>query len=146
MKKITLFLSFMLAFSSILSAQSTAEKEVAASITSLVKAMISVDDASLNALIAEQLSYGHSSGLVETKKEFIGQVTGRKTVYTDIIISNQVITVSGDVAICRNQSNMIMNVDNKPAELNLLVMMVWQKQNGQWKLLARQAVRKPETK
>ena len=34
------------------------------------------------------------------------------------------------------------NNDNKPGEVHLLILLVWQKQHGQWKLLARQAVKK----
>jgi hypothetical protein len=39
------------------------------------------------------------------------------------------------------------NNKNVPANIDIIVLMVWQKQNGQWKLVARQAARLPvETK
>jgi ketosteroid isomerase-like protein len=126
--------------------QTGEEKEVAASIESLKKAILSVDAVALNQLTAEKLSYGHSSGLVEDKKEFIRKITSKENVYTNIIITNQGITISGDVAIVRNLQEIFTNDDGKPAELKLIVMMVWQKQDKQWKLLGRQSVRKPEPK
>ena len=144
-KMISLLIVFVFV-TGMVTGQPGAEKEVAAGIESLKKAMLSVDEAALNTLTADQLSYGHSSGLVEDKKEFIRKMTSRENVYTDIRLSHQVITISGDVAICRNQSEIYTNDDNKPALLRLLVMMVWQKQSGQWKLLARQSVRMPEPK
>jgi hypothetical protein len=44
---------------------------VAQAVDALTKAMIDVDRARLEALTAEQLSYGHSAGRVENKKEFV---------------------------------------------------------------------------
>jgi len=126
--------------------QTSAEKKVAGNIESLRKAILSADEATLNTLTAEQLSYGHSSGLVEDKKEFIRKITSKENVYTDIKISNQSISISGDVAIVRNLQEIFTNDGGKPAQLTLLVMMVWQKQGGQWKLLGRQSVRKQEPK
>ena len=145
MKKIASLLT-MLLVCGIMYAQSNTEKEVAASIESFRKAMIAVDEPALNSLTDEQLSYGHSNGLVENKKEFIHKITGKVNVYTSIVITNQVITVSGDVAIARNMWDIFTNDNDKPAELKLLVLMVWQKKSGHWKLLARQAVRQPEQK
>ena len=147
MKKFASLLITMLLVSGFLSAQSNAEKEVAVSIESFRKAMTTADEAALNSLSDDQLSYGHSSGLVEDKKDFIRKITSKATVYSNIIITNQAITVSGDVAIARNMSDIFTNDnDNNPVELKLLVLMVWQKKSGHWILLARQAVRQPEQK
>ena len=146
MKKYVSLLSAFLFIAIFVIGQTGAEKEVAENIESLRKAMLSADEASLNKLTAEQLSYGHSSGLVEDKKEFIRKITGKENVYTDIKISNQSISISGDVAIVRNLQEVFTNDGGKPAQLSLIVMMVWQKQGGQWKLLARQSVRKQEPK
>jgi ketosteroid isomerase-like protein len=147
MKKFASLLIMLLLVSGFLPAQSNAEKGVAAGIESFKKAMMTADETALNSLSDDQLSYGHSSGLVEDKKEFIRKITTKATVYSNIIITNQAITVSGDVAIARNMSDIFTN-DNegKPVELKLLVLMVWQKKSGQWKLLARQAVKQPEQK
>ena len=146
MKKYVSLLGAFLFFAIFTIGQTGAEKKVAENIESLRKAMLSVDEVTLNKLTAEQLSYGHSSGLVEDKKEFIRKITGKENVYTDINISNQSISISGDVAIVRNLQEVFTNDGGKPAQLSLLVMMVWQKQGGQWKLLGRQSVRKQEPK
>jgi ketosteroid isomerase-like protein len=147
MKKFASLLIMMQLVSGLIFAQSNTEKEVAVSIESFRKAMMAGDEATLNSLADDQLSYGHSSGLVEDKKEFLRKITSRSTVYSNIIITNQAITVSGDVAVSRNMSDIFTNDnDGKPVELKLLVLMVWQKKSGHWKLLARQAVRQPEAK
>jgi len=144
MKKFASLLIMMFLVCGCLSAQSKTEKEVAANIESFRKAMMAADEQALNSLSNDQLSYGHSSGLVEDKKEFIRKITTKATVYSNIIITNQTISVSGDVAISRNMSDIFTNDNDKPVELKLLVLMVWQKKSGQWKLLARQAVKQPD--
>ena len=144
MKKFASLLILLLLVSGFLFAQSNTEKEVATVIESFRKAMMAADETALNSLSDDQLSYGHSSGLVEDKKEFLRKITTKSTLYSNIIITNQTIAVSGDVAISRNMSDIFTNDNDKPVELKLLVLMVWQKKSGHWKLLARQAVRQPE--
>ena len=68
------------ALPSIASAESADEAAVRKAIDDLTKAMMAADKAKLEALVADQLSYGHSSGKVETKAEFVGVVAGKKTI------------------------------------------------------------------
>ena len=68
-------------------AESADEAAVAKAVDDLNKAMIAADKAKLEALTADQLSYGHSGGRIETKKEFIDVVAGKKTTYKSITIS-----------------------------------------------------------
>jgi hypothetical protein len=51
--------------STLLMAQTADEKAVAAAVEKLRKAMIAADKTTLEGLAAEELSYGHSNGLVE---------------------------------------------------------------------------------
>lgn len=64
--------------------------------------MIAADRARLEALVADQLSYGHSAGRVETKKEFVDVVAGKKTTYKSITISDPKVQVSGNNAVARH--------------------------------------------
>ena len=50
-------------------------------VANLTKAMLAADKAKLEALVADQLSYGHSAGRLETKKEFVDVIAGKKTTY-----------------------------------------------------------------
>jgi len=45
------------------------------------------------------------------------------------------------VAIVRHIFKAKTNDGGKPGEVNIRVLLIWQKQKGGWKLLARQAVR-----
>ena len=126
-------------------AQTTDEKAVEAAVEKLRKAMIAADKATLESLAANELSYGHSSGLVENKAEFVNQFVTKSTVFLDnLTFSNQTIRIAGDNAIVRHRLTSDTNNNNVPGKVDLIILMVWQKQNGNWKLLARQAAKIPQ--
>jgi Domain of unknown function (DUF4440) len=124
-------------------AQSTDEKEIAGRVEMLRKAMIAADKTMLGELAAEELSYGHSSGLVEDKAAFIDDLVTGKSVFKSITLSDQNIKIAGNVAIVRHHLTGDTNNKNVPGKADIIVLLIWQKQNGQWKLLARQAAKIP---
>ena len=124
-----------------MNAQSKSEKEVADATEKLRKAMVDGDSAALADVAAETLSYGHSSGFVEGRKEFIEKFVTGKSDFVTIDLTEQTIQVSGDVAIVRHMLSAKTNDNGKPGEVHLKVLLVWQKMKGKWKMLARQAVK-----
>lgn len=124
-----------------MNAQTRQEKEVADAVEKLRKAMVDGDSIALSNLSADALSYGHSSGKVETKAEFVGTIASGKSDFVTIDLTGQTIQVSKDVAIVRHRLTAKTNDGGKPGEVNLKIMTVWQKVKGGWKMLARQAVK-----
>jgi ketosteroid isomerase-like protein len=122
-------------------AQSKSEKQVAAATEQLRKAMVDGDKAALENLVTEQLSYGHSGGHIDDKKEFVEKLTTGKSDFVTIDLTEQTVSVSGKTAIVRHILKAKTNDGGKPGEVNLRVLLVWQKLGSQWKLLARQAVK-----
>ncbi len=122
-------------------AQSGEEAAVAEAIEKLRAAMLAADRSQLDALTAPQLSYGHSGGVVESKAQFIDVVAGKRTVYKTITLSDQSVSMAGDNAIVRHVLATETESGGNPASARVGVMQVWQKQGGQWRLLARQAFR-----
>jgi ketosteroid isomerase-like protein len=144
MTKVFLYLLFfyMISTTPVLS-QSQDEKAVAAAVEKLRKAMVAADAATLKSLAAEELSYGHSNGLVENRAEFVDQFVTGKSVFVNITLSDQTVKIVGDVAIVRHRLTGDTNNSNVPGKVDIIILMVWQKQKGEWKLLARQAARLP---
>ena len=122
-------------------AESADEAAVRKAIDDLTKAMLAADKARLEALLADQLSYGHSAGRLETKKEFLDIVAGKKTIYKSITLNEPTVTVVGNNAIARHIFVVETESDGKPSQAKVGVMQVWVKDGGGWKLLARQAFR-----
>lgn len=143
MKIILTFLVFCLMGSSLSLAQSADEKAVSAAVEKLRKAMVDSDLAGLRSLAAEELSYGHSNGLVENKTEFVDQFATGKSDFVNITLSDQTVKIVGDAAIVRHRLIADTNNNKVAGKVDILILLVWQKQKGEWKLLARQAARIP---
>jgi len=142
MKK-TLFTIIVLSvvMNTALMAQAAAEDDVKAFVEELRVAMIDANKTTLEKLTAADLSYGHSSGQVEDKNTFVEKIVSGKSDFTKLDISAQTVKISGDVAMVRHKLSGETNNDGKAGTINLSVLLVWQKQAGKWKLLARQAVK-----
>ena len=124
-----------------ISAQSKHEAAVGNAVEKLRAAMVSGERAALEAIAADQLSYGHSGGLIETKAQFVEKIASGASDFVTIDLKNQTLRVSGNTAIVRHELHATTNDSNKPGEVHLRVMLVFQKQGKEWKLLGRQAVK-----
>ncbi|HEY5867911.1 MAG TPA: nuclear transport factor 2 family protein [Candidatus Tectomicrobia bacterium] len=124
-------------------AESADEAAVAQAVEALRKAFFGQEKTQLEALCAEQLSYGHSSGRVETKAQFIDAVMTRKSILKALTLSDHTIAIVGSDAIARHTWTSESETDGKMTSTKVGVLQVWQKQGGTWKLLARQAFRTP---
>ena len=127
--------------STVLVAQSAEEKEVAAAVEKLHKAMIDANKSGLEAITADNLSYGHSSGKMENKAEFVEALVSGKSDFASITISDQTIKITDKTAIVRHGLKGETLVNGTPGTVSLQVILVWIKQKSDWKLLARQAIK-----
>jgi ketosteroid isomerase-like protein len=140
MKKL-LFFCLLLLISSPIFAQSKDEKAVAEAVENLRKAMIDPDKAMLEEIAATDLSYGHSNGLLEDKAAFVDALVSNKSDFVSIELSEQTIKIVGNTALVRHKLAAQTNNGGKPGSTKLSILLVWQKQKGSWRLLARQAVK-----
>ena len=121
-------------------------KEVLAvekAILQLKDAMLSGEASSLRNISSKNLTYGHSNGTIEDQEAFIEALASGNNDFTSITLTDQHIDVVGKVALVRH--NLSGNTHNKgaePAEVKLGVLLVWQKEGKDWKLLARQAFKR----
>lgn len=120
-------------------ADATDEAAVSQSVEALRKALLAQDKAKLEALTAEQLSYGHSTGLIQNRAEFIDGVMTRKAKVKSLEFPELKVGLAGDAAITRHLYVSESETDGKSTKIKIGVLAVWQKQDGTWKLLARQA-------
>ncbi|TDS07487.1 nuclear transport factor 2 family protein [Sphingobacterium paludis] len=119
---------------------SKATVEVA--VENLRQAMLKPDEKTLSALAAAELSYGHSSGKIENKQEFIHAFVSGASVFKTIELSNQQITIHDNTAIVRHVLSAKTDDPGKGmADIKLGIMLTWVKVGKEWKLLARQAYR-----
>lgn len=116
---------------------------VANAVAALTKAMLAADKAGLESLVADQLSYGHSGGVVQDKAAFVDVIASKKTIYKSIVLSDQTVAIAGPNAIVRHAWLGESESGGKSNISKIGILQVWQKQGADWKLLARQAFAKP---
>ena len=133
---LTLFTATQPAF-----AQANEEAAVAQAVESLRKAMFARDVAGFEAMISENVSYGHSAGRIEDKKLFIKNALANKSVMKSLAFTDQTVKVTGNTAVVRNTYNAESELDGKANSTKIGVLLVWAKEAGGWKLYARQAYR-----
>ncbi|GAB3904590.1 nuclear transport factor 2 family protein [Mucilaginibacter boryungensis] len=143
MKKLPVLIFACLLFTVSAFAQTKDEKDVAAAVEFMRKAMVDGDRANLTKLAADDLSYGHSSGKIQDKKEFVEAIASGASDFVTIDLTDQTIKVAGNTAIVRHKLSAQTNDGGKPGSTVLGIMLVFQKQKGAWKLLARQAYKLP---
>jgi hypothetical protein len=97
------------------------------------RAMLDVDLTTLDAVCADDLSYAHSSGVRDTKDEYLGKVRSGYYVYRRIDHPVERVAVVGDSAIVVGR--MTADVDGTPKTIDNLALAVWTRASGQWQLL-----------
>lgn len=108
----------------------------------LTEAMINKEITVLEELLSDQLVYGHSNGKVQNKNEFMAEIaSGLPIRYLEISRNDEIIQLSGDVAIVRHVFAARTLADDLEGNLQIGNMLIWSKEGGRWKLLARQAYR-----
>jgi ketosteroid isomerase-like protein len=124
-------------------AASADEQAVAAKLEAFRSAQAAKNGEGLAGLLAPELSYSHSDARVEDVAAFLKGATNPATRTLLLEYNNPSIRVVGDVAIVRftwkSESEVV--ADGKKSSTNLHVLMTWQKQGGDWKLLARSSTR-----
>jgi hypothetical protein len=139
MKNLLTFALFM----SVTFAFAQAEKEVEAKVNELRLALIDPTVENLGKISSIDLSYGHSSGKVENQAQFIEALVSGTSDFKTVEISDQSIQVKNNVAIVRHNLSAEVVDGGNANSIRIGVMMVWHKERGSWKLLARQAYKLP---
>jgi Domain of unknown function (DUF4440) len=120
-------------------AGSAEDDAVAKNVEAFRMAQIAADAKAFDALCAPELSYSHSDGRVEDKATFITNATNGKSKFLSLDYLDPQIRVVNTAAIVRfhwvAESQSV--ADGKKSNTNLHILMNWQKQGADWKLLSR---------
>ncbi|MFC3973309.1 nuclear transport factor 2 family protein [Maribacter confluentis] len=113
--------------------------KIESKVKEIYTAMVVKDKDVLEDLTLEKLSYGHSNGKIENKSEYVDGVLNGSFQFTSITPIDQTISIVDDVGIVRHVFNGEGINNGMPAKVNIGCLLIFQKGNGNWKLLARQA-------
>ncbi|MDR5853485.1 nuclear transport factor 2 family protein [Caballeronia sp. LZ062] len=106
------------------------------------RAMVESDAAALETLLAENVSYVHTNGKRETKRQFIDAITAGRRRYRQIEIQTQDV-VSAGPETCLVSGRALIEMESKNGALlfPIAYTAVHVQTGGQWQLLALQATR-----
>ena len=141
MKYLTTTLICIVFFCCFSSAQVKDSSAVVQVVESFRKSLIDPSKSELDNLLSEALSYGHSSGKIDTKQSLVAGLLSGASDFVSIELVDQTIQIVGKNAIVRHKLIAKTNDSGKPGEVKLSVLLVWQKAHQHWVLIARQAVK-----
>lgn len=123
--------------------KSKEETAVTTRVETLRQAMIDADGIKLKELTSKGLSYGHSNGVVQNQAVFVEKIVNGESDFVAIEFQNQTIEIVGDAAIVRHNLAAHTKDGGVDKDIKIGIMLVWQKQNNRWLLIARQAFKLP---
>ncbi len=118
---------------------SISKDEVVRAVEGLNDALVHPEKEKLEKITSANLTYGHSSGILENQNEFIDALINGPFDFLSIDTSQDQITTYGDTAIARHIMTAKGANNGEPVDVNIGIMLVFQKKDGQLFLLARQA-------
>jgi len=144
MKYTIVILSFLFAATVAFAQPSKKEREVLANSKLLMATVFGTKDSlTLEKLFASTLSYVHSGGKNETRSEAIHGIVNNKSTYVESIEPPPYkVSESGDSLIVTRPFKAVEKKANgTETQLDLIIEMVWIKENKDWKLARRKATK-----
>lgn len=118
-----------------------AEVEVRAVNDQRFEAMVKGDVAALDGLLSNDLTYTHSNGTVETKRQFLDSIASKILEYRFIDAKDVQVRVHGDAAIVTGRASVKLAARGQETDLPLRFTAVYLREGGEWKLAAWQSTR-----
>jgi ketosteroid isomerase-like protein len=115
-----------------------AVKEVTAASDAWREAMMKKDGAALDKLLHEDLTYSHSSAMLQDKASVIKATLGPTNILA-IDFSETTVRVYGNSALIRANVMQRNSANGKSTDNHLNVLHVWIKGPGGWQMVGRQA-------
>ena len=143
MKKITLLIIAIAGIFMIAAGQEDpdAQMQVMVKMQALRSSLLSKDSAGLSKILADDVTYGHTNGLIQSKAQLIRSIMSGDQDYKTIEPTDMHIRVYGKAAVATTKSHVIVIYGGQTLDLNMFVTITWIKGKDDWKIVARQAVK-----
>ncbi|MCX6622965.1 MAG: nuclear transport factor 2 family protein [Acidobacteria bacterium] len=105
------------------------------------KAVVARDAAALDRLYGDRLLYVHSSGVRESKAVFVGRLKSGAQIYQVLEHEKLEVVPYGDMAVVHGILKVSGVAEGKNFGGRLMVLHVWHKENGHWRMVAHQSLK-----
>jgi hypothetical protein len=110
----------------------------------LYRAMLAFDYTALDAILSDDVSYIHSTAVVETKAEYFAGMRRGLYEYGGIDIRSANTRMFGGIAMTTGIMDMLVGANGSVKNtIRLQHVLIWRQEAGTWRLLLRQATRIP---
>lgn len=107
-------------------------------------AMRKEDWAALDAVLAEDLTYVHSSARLETKAEHVANLKARKPQYRGVTPRDRKVRMNGDIGLVNGIADIHVDNAGKESRFTVRYLAVYSNSGGAWRLCAWQSTRVPD--
>jgi ketosteroid isomerase-like protein len=115
------------------------EREVLEADARRVKALLSNDFEALEDLLADDLTYVHSNGNLDTKDTYISALRSGATRYVSMVMSGLSVRMDGNMAVVAGSFEARVQTRNGEVNPKPRVLIVYVKRYGRWQMLAWQS-------
>ena len=134
-------LLFLLFYSHQISAQGSWKTALPEVETARFRAMTQKDTLQLRTLLADELVYIHSNGLVETRADHLRSIAGGKIEYRSMNRDTVAVRRHGKIGLTNGIVRVQGALEGKPFELRLRYTAVYRYQKKRWQLLNWQSTK-----
>ena len=106
-------------------------------------AMCQKDIPTLNALLADDLVYTHSSARLDTKRSLIDNMTSGSTVYTAVEPSDVKAQDLGDTVVLTGVAQIKVTANGNPLAFGVRFTDVYARRDGRWQMVTWQSTKLP---
>ncbi|HKD17024.1 MAG TPA: DUF3224 domain-containing protein [Thermoanaerobaculia bacterium] len=110
-----------------------------------VRAMTAGDLGALERIFSDDAVYTHSTGVSETKAEFIGQIRSAARKYGTLTLGDLKARPAGTAIVVTGTMRGSVVADGKTIPLALIYTATYAERGGQWRLVAYESTKLPET-
>ncbi len=118
-----------------------AEDDVKKAEQAWADAITTNDFAALNTVLADDLHYLHSTGLVDSKAAYIDSMKSGKQKYISVKYGQMKVRVYGMAAVVNADAMVAYTTDGKGGTNHLAFTHVFAKKGGKWQLVSHQSLR-----
>jgi hypothetical protein len=141
---LTLALLWMAFGASTLLAQGSPQANVLRTEDRRFAAMVDGDTAVLRTLLADDLSYTHTSGKKDDRTAFLQSIASGQLRYRGIAPTERRVRLLGaDAAVVTGRSDMRVESEGQPSSFAIRYVAVYERKGAEWQLLVWQATRLP---
>ena len=124
--------------------QTPPSEAVRAAESQRLRALVTADYAALDRLLADDLTYTHSTAKLDTKATYLEPLVSGRTRYQSLEPSDVQVRVYGTTGVVTGILRSVALVAGKESRTNMRFTNVWVRRDGRWQMVAWQSTRLPE--